>query len=682
VERKPVIVSPGSRSRAELLTLLEAQGYRVAHVDELGAARRLLEDDSVELLVLDPAALAAAPDQGTRDEATPERAVLLGVGIEHAPIPTAIFDAQMRYLAVSRSWAAAFRVEDQVLVGRAHTEVFPELPQRWRDLQDRALAGEVLRSDGDPITRADGTVDWIRWELRPWFREPGTIAGIVVYAQIITEHRDTEQALRDSEAHLRHIADAVPHPIWELSPSGALSYANRATHEYFGVASLADVHWRDCVHPDDLANAAVLFGPALAAETGGPLPPLRMRRHDGAYRWFAHHATAVRDEAGQLRYVVGSSTDIHELKHTRDALDESQRRLVTALAAARMGTWRWDIDANSVTVDPSLAQLLGRAMTDFEGLDMSAAVAAAIHPDDHSAIQAAFQAVVAEGLGAEVSGEWRIVRPGGEVVWLRTHGRVELDPRDGHRVLAGACVDVTRSKALEAKLQQAQKMEAIGLLAGGIAHDFNNILTVVLGHASMIEVDPRLAPELVGSVREIVVAAEQAAELTNQLLAFGRRQVLERRDLDLNLVVAELVDLFRRLLGPEISCEFTPAPAPVMVHADRGMVTQVLLNLVVNARDAMPRGGRLDIRARIDGCDQVGRAWSQLEVVDTGSGIAPEVLPHIFEPFYTTKQVGQGTGLGLATVYGIIEQHGGRLTVDSELGRGTRFLVSLPRTRD
>ena len=678
-----VIVSPKGGARADLLALLEAHGYRVAEVDDLEQARESLDAGGVDVVLLDP--VVREPESvrcSDCDVALAEREAQLTLCIEHAPVPIAMFDDQMRYLAVSRCWSSAYRLEDEELVGRSHYEVFPELPQRWRDIHARALAGEVLRHDCDSFVRPDGRVDWVRWEIRPWWRHDARgaarVGGIILFSEVITEQHETEAALRESESRLRHLADAVPDLIWELLPDGTMTYANHALREYFGVDSLGLADWAGIIHPDDFSTAAEILARAFAVGGSGPLPTMRLRRHDGVYRWFANHGTVVYGDAGERRYVVGTSTDIHELTQTRDALTESKRRLITALRAAGMGSWRWDVDANLVTVHPSLAELLGRDPSEFEGADMVTAMGKVIHPDDFEATERAFHELFDQGVGAEISIDWRIIRPSGEVLWLQTKGRLELDPTDGHRVLAGVSVDITRRKLLEAQLQQAQKMEAIGLLAGGVAHDFNNILTVVLGHATLLEADARLAPELVGSIHEIVVAAEQAAELTNQLLAFGRRQVLQRRDLDLNQVVGELVDLVRRLLGGRIACIFVPASGTVPVRADRGMLTQVVLNLVVNARDAMAGEGRLTIVTRIGPDPGHAGEWALVEVSDTGSGIPPEVLPHVFEPFYTTKGLGQGTGLGLATVYGIVEQHRGFIDVDSYPGRGTRFTVGLP----
>jgi PAS domain S-box-containing protein len=248
--------------------------------------------------------------------------------------------------------------------------------------------------------------------------------------------------------------------------------------------------------------------------------------------------------------------------------------------------------------------------------------------------------------------------------------------------------DVTERKRLEAQFRQVQKMEAFGQLAAGVAHDFNNILTIIQGNLSLLRASLVSTDELSGFIDQTITAADRAANLTRQLLTFSRRQTLQPRDLDLNEVVANMTRMLQRLIGEHIALEahYTPGPAPV--HADPGMMEQVLMNLAVNSRDAMPKGGSLILRTstiRLNEADArrhpQARAgeFIELSVSDTGSGIPPEHLPHIFEPFFTTKETGKGTGLGLATVFGIVEQHDGWIEVESQPGWGATFHIFFPR---
>jgi nitrogen-specific signal transduction histidine kinase/ActR/RegA family two-component response regulator len=251
----------------------------------------------------------------------------------------------------------------------------------------------------------------------------------------------------------------------------------------------------------------------------------------------------------------------------------------------------------------------------------------------------------------------------------------------------GILMDITERRQLEEQLRQLQKMESIGQLAAGVAHDFNNILAVIQGHTDMIlggMVEGKDAEE---SLKQVSAAAKRAANLTRQLLAFSRKQQMQAQDLNLNTVVQGMSQMLMRLLGAPIALEFKAAPELPSVNGDFGMMEQILLNLAVNARDAMPRDGRLTITtsARKIAETETHRnpearaGWFVcLSVADTGAGIAPEILPRIFEPFFTTKEAGKGTGLGLATVYGIAKQHQGWIEVESHVGRGTTFNVFLP----
>ncbi|MDB6125192.1 MAG: multi-sensor hybrid histidine kinase [Pedosphaera sp.] len=249
--------------------------------------------------------------------------------------------------------------------------------------------------------------------------------------------------------------------------------------------------------------------------------------------------------------------------------------------------------------------------------------------------------------------------------------------------------DITDRQNLEAQLRQSQKMESVGQLAGGIAHDFNNILTVIQGHGSLLTLSPNLPEEAIESAQQIALAAERAANLTRQLLTFSRRQIIQPKELDLNEVVSNMTKMLRRLLGEDITLQVKYGSSLPFVHADPGMMEQILLNLSVNARDAMPKGGRLFITTcTVNVDDNLARqhpgakqgVYVGLIVKDTGTGIPPEILPRIFDPFFTTKDVGKGTGLGLATVYGIVQQHKGWTNVSSKVNKETIFEIFLPAT--
>ncbi|HEX5656584.1 MAG TPA: ATP-binding protein [Polyangiales bacterium] len=310
-----------------------------------------------------------------------------------------------------------------------------------------------------------------------------------------------------------------------------------------------------------------------------------------------------------------------------------------------------------------------------------------VSPHDREALESAHARVLR---GETLVHEFRMISRGGGERWLREHLRCEVDEQ-GERVIYGSARDVTERHSaqrehenLEAQLRQSQKMDAIGRLAGGVAHDFNNLLTVVITHCGFLLSDLPAQTQQHDDAEHIQMAARRAAELTQRLLAFSRQQVLTPTVLDMNLVLRELEPVLYALIGEGIELEVALHPAPLNLSIDRAQLEQIILNLVVNARDAMPEGGKLQVVTAHAGLDaeyvrnHAGASEGPhvaLGVRDTGSGMAEDVLARIFEPFFTTKEQGKGTGLGLSTVYGIVQQSGGSIDVESKIGFGTTFEV-------
>ena len=312
----------------------------------------------------------------------------------------------------------------------------------------------------------------------------------------------------------------------------------------------------------------------------------------------------------------------------------------------------------------------------------------AIHPDDRAQVLRVAKTIQTSGGYDET---YRIQRPDGAVRWIHDRAFPVRGALGEIVRIVGTAEDITEQRQLEEQYRQVQKMEAIGQLAGGVAHDFNNLLTVIRGYGSLLLLGAQTPAETAVAAQEIVRAAERAANLTRQLLAFSRRQVMQPRTLDLTETVTSLTTMLQRILGADVHLQLEPSQSPLVTHADAGMLEQVLMNLVVNACDAMPNGGRLLIETTEKSFTEEEAAaipdarpgrYVSLRVTDTGSGISPENLPRIFEPFFTTKQPGKGTGLGLSTVFGIVKQHCGWIQVDSELGRGTTFQIFLPAAEE
>ena len=367
-----------------------------------------------------------------------------------------------------------------------------------------------------------------------------------------------------------------------------------------------------------------------------------------------------------------------------DELRESQAQLTRTEAFALVMTAHLGLDGRWLKVPPTLCALLGLQERHLLGT----AIGALLHPDD-VAVERAERERLLRGETRTVDLETRWERYGGEPLWMYLNASIVQDA-DGHPLyLLVYLRDITERKSLEDQLRQAQKMEAVGQLAGGIAHDFNNLLTAILGSTELLLAGTTAADPRRDDLQEISRAAHRAAGLVRQLLAFSRKQVMQPRVVNLNAIVQEMGGLLRRVVGERIALRLDLDPSLGHITADPGQIEQVIANLGVNARDAMPDGGTLTIAtANVTG-PGVGSADDglppggplvALTVSDTGTGMDEHVLAHLFEPFFTTKKLGRGTGLGLATVYGIVRQSGGQIQVASRPREGSTFTVYFPRT--
>ncbi|PYV61049.1 MAG: hybrid sensor histidine kinase/response regulator, partial [Acidobacteria bacterium] len=417
---------------------------------------------------------------------------------------------------------------------------------------------------------------------------------------------------------------------------------------------------------------------ALAGEAFSSLDELT-----GLGLCFETHWAPIRAENGIPAGTIAVAVDVSERTRDERAREEAEtlyRSLVEQLAAvtyiAELG-----VEGEWLFVSPQVESLLGYSAREWQA--NAANWIENVHPEDRHIVLDA--EAVAEG-GNPFRAEYRMFRRDGQLIWINDSGSLVPGP-DGRSLLHGVLLDVTEQKQLQAHLSHSQRMEAVGQLASGVAHDFNNLLTIIKGYSSLL-MDRNLAEEDAHAAREIQEAAERAAALTHQLLAFSRKQTLQPRVLDLNRIVHGLEMMLRRVLTENVELCIQTAPDLGAVKADPVQVEQVLINLVVNARDAMPKGGKLTIataprevlsdRGEGEALMRAG-TYATLSVSDTGVGMDSETRARIFEPFFTTKDVGKGTGLGLATVYGIIKQSNGQIEVESEPGKGASFRVSLPR---
>ena len=616
--------------------------------------------------------------------------------IEHAPAALAMLDRDMRYLAVSRRWLADYGLEGQERIDRSHYEVFPEIGEELKQVHRRGLAGEAMRGDEDPFVRADGTVQYLRWEMHPWRDARGEIGGIVIFTEDVTRRKQAEARNQSTLAFLDRVIDMSPFAMWIADRNGLITRVNHALCNAIHLA--AD---QVAGHYNVLADANL--------EAQGVMPQVRAvfeKRVPARFciPWQAANAGDVDfrggrdlyvdaalfpivDAAGELTNVVCQWVDVTQQKQAEAALRESEERFRTLVDSAPEGIFV-QADGRFLFVNPALARMLGAEKPEeLVGTDLMERMA----PEFHEAIRARIRHQRETGELAPPMEQEYLRFDGGRVPVESTAVPVRFAGRDAHLVFIRDVAERRRieqeKQNLQTQLAQAQKMDSVGRLAGGVAHDFNNMLSVILGHAEMAleQIDP--AHRTVADLREIQKAAERSADLTRQLLAFARKQTAVPKELDLNATVEGMLKMLRRLIGENIELAWRPAPRPVPVLMDPSQLDQILANLCVNARDAIGETGTITIATGTADFDDaycaahpgyVPGAYAALGVSDDGCGMDSETLARLFEPFFTPKEAGKGTGLGLATVYGIVKQNRGFIHVYSEPGQGTTLQIHLP----
>jgi two-component system, cell cycle sensor histidine kinase and response regulator CckA len=435
------------------------------------------------------------------------------------------------------------------------------------------------------------------------------------------------------------------------------------------------------VHPDDRGAVKQAAEAARLTGIGRPLE-YRFRHKDGSWRVLESTASVIHNSKGDPEKLVVVNRDVTDRKIAAEALRRSEASFRSVVEDAPFGIYRASLSGQLLLVNSTLETMLGYE-SQQELLKANLATDIFCQAGEHGRLIEAFPQD--QGF-KDIEFEWK--RKDGTGIAVRCSGRPVHNEAGDLAYLEVFAEDITERRVLEKQLRMAQKMEAIGRLSGGIAHDFNNLLGVIIGYSQVMKRSLGPAHSSYEHAEEIEKASQRAVSLTRQLLAFSRQQVLEPAILNLNALVTDMEKMLPRLIGEDIKLNLTLDPALGHVKADQGQVEQVLMNLAVNARDAMPGGGKLTIQTANVELDvaytrqhpgsKPGR-YVMLAVTDTGIGMDPETQAHIFEPFFTTKERDKGTGLGLATVYGVVKQSGGYIAVDSEKGKGASFSVYLPR---
>ncbi len=574
------------------------------------------------------------------------------------------------------------------------------LDPRWAEWRALALGAGFRSCWSTPVLGAADNVLGTFALYHPYPGEPSDAhiriaADAAHIAAIAIDRSRVESLVHASEARLREIAESIDEMFYvdvvdKGRPSERADYVSPAFERIWGrsrdeVARDPDA-WLTSIHPDDIERVRA----AIAARLNGARYDIEYRivRPDGVLRWIHDRNVAVRDDAGRITRFVGVVNDITERKVAELALAESEARLARIIGSAMDAIIAVDESHRIVVFNTAAEEVFRISAADAIGqtLDMFLPEAArAGHPEQMNEFSRTGVSVRTATHPANVFGR----RANGEEFPLEaTISRTDVA---GRVLLTVILRDITDREHLESQLRQSQKMEAMGRLAGGIAHDFNNLLTAIRASAEML-LEELPAGQSRADAEEIRLASDRAAALTRQLLAFSRKQVLRPGIIDLNVVTGNIETLLRRVISEQITLLVNACDDPAWVLADGGQLEQILVNLAVNARDAMPHGGTISIQTAVVPCASVpasvplrpellatGHAVL-LSVHDNGTGMDDSVRARAFEPFFTTKEPGRGSGLGLATVYGIVDQSGGSVAIESAQHLGTTLYIALPFT--
>lgn len=688
------VYSPGSRR-----LLLDNGGYQRALSGRFTyEERELLTSDGKIIQTV----LHAVPELDVTGQVIGTRAMFMDI-TERKNIENALMESEERYrrllqqapigIAVHCEGKLVFSnpagvqllggTSEDELIGKPITDIIH--PDRLAEAQDRIrrmMSGEKnLYPVNDVYKKLDGTSINVEVMAIP-INYRGKPA-VQVTVKDITFQMQAQAALRESEQRFRTIFEKSTGGFSLTSLKGELLQVNPAFAGMLGysVAEMEKLNWAEITHPEDIAVSREAIRCLLAKEQTTYSFEKRYYHRNGSIVWAMVSTTLLRDENDHPLYFI---TDVHNIS-SRKWTEEQLRKLSQAVQQNPASILITDTQGNIEYVNTKFTEVTGFTLDEVVGKTPRILKSGETPAEEYQALWETINA------GREWHGEFHNKRKDGSLFWERASISPIRDLNGKITHYLAIKEDITEEKALQAQLLQAQKMEAVGRLAGGVAHDFNNMLLVILGNSELAMLMIDAGHPVYESLKEIIKAANRSVNLTRQLLAFARKQTIKPQILDLNETVASMLKMLQRLIGEDIELVWKPAPSLWPVKIDPAQIDQILANLAVNARDAISNVGNLIIETENVVFDEtyakshpalLPGEFVLLAVSDTGSGISQEILPRIFEPFFTTKAEGQGTGLGLATVYGIVKQNNGFVNIYSELGQGTTFNIYLPRTME
>ena len=641
----------------------------------------------VELIVSVASQIALAIERKRAEDELRKREAEHTIIFNSAPSIIVCKDAASVILRANKAAGEFFGVSPEQLQGKHVSEVWPDVDGA-AEQEDREVM-ETGRSKIGVLTgsrSASGEEKILHTHRVPYRDHDGKVAGVIVFATDVTEQRRSRELLDNIRRQNDLILQCAGEGICGVDSEGICTMVNPAVTALSGWSreDLLGKHVQDVLHHSRIDGTRYTREECPLLEMYRDGIPRRVYdevfwKKDGTSFPVEYFATPIQD-GGVVTGAVVTFRDVSEERRARQVLRESEARYRLLVENAAYGIFRTAPDGKFLDANNALAAMLGYgSANELLAVNISTVYA---RPDAREPL---ISATITKGFADGLELEW--VRKDGQPLMVRLSARL-IHESNGAQYFEGIVENVTEWRALETQLRQAQKMEAVGRLAGGVAHDFNNLLMVIKGHTELLL--ERTAPEHSDfrKIDQIKKAADRAAALTRQLLAFSRMQVMQPRVMDLNSTITEMGKMLPRLIGENIELAILTKPNLGHVKADGGQMEQVILNLTVNARDAMPDGGKLLIETSNVELDETyarthppitaGR-YVMLAVTDNGIGMNAATQVHIFEPFFTTKEKGKGTGLGLATVYGVVKQSGGFVWVYSEVGKGTTFKIYLPR---
>jgi len=610
----------------------------------------------------------AEPERAPADDALAKH---LRASLEGMPDGFVLLDRDWRFLYVNEQAERQLQRPREALLGKNMWEEFPEGVGTVADIEYR----RVLREGGSTTFELDYPPLNARLEVRAFRTESG---GLALYVRDITRAHATQERALLLQAAVAQLDDIVliTEAATPESPTPGIVFVNAAFERVTGY-SAAEAQGRS---PEfmrgPLTDVSVVEGMRDELRAGrAARGEMIYYAKDGRPIWIDMQLVPFRAPSGQATHVVIVSRDISERKRSEQALRESNERFRIIAQATADVVWDWNLVDDTIWWGDGMRTRFGYAYDNTPQIGES--WVQHIHPDDAERVVGGIHAVI-DGAGDVWTEEYRFLRADGSAAQVTDRGFVIRDDKGRAVRMVGSMLDVTEQRELEAQLRQSQRLEAVGQLTGGVAHDFNNLLMVISGGLNMLARSPdeEKRDMLMMRMRE---AVERGANLTKQLLAFSRRHQLSPESIRLPDYFASMSDLLNRSLGVNVRVTVDVSADVAPVLADPNALQLAILNMAVNARDAMDHSGVVGIGARNGSPQDANAACVSISVSDTGAGMTPEVRRRIFEPFFTTKETGKGSGLGLAQVHGFAEQSGGHIEVQSEVGVGTTFTLVLPR---